>query len=56
MAQALTPDRFCKAGDYLIPLTIGAGESRAEAELKVIITGTYKLEAGTPMRYSRTAE
>ncbi len=44
----VTPDRFCKAGDYLIPVAIGAGESKAEAELKVIITGTYKLEAGTP--------
>ena len=44
----VTPDRFCTAGDYLIPVTISAGDSRAEAELKVIITGTYKLEAGTP--------
>ena len=44
----VTPDRFCKAGDYLIPVTISAGELKAEAELKVIITGTYKLEAGTP--------
>jgi uncharacterized membrane protein len=44
----VTPDRFCTAGDYLIPVTISAGESKAEAELKVIITGTYKLEAGTP--------
>ena len=43
----LTPDRFSKAGDYLIPVTISAGESKAEAELKVVITGTYKLEAGT---------
>jgi uncharacterized membrane protein len=44
----VTPDRFCTAGDYLIPVTISAGETKAEAELKVIITGTYKLEAGTP--------
>jgi uncharacterized membrane protein len=44
----VTPDRFCKAGEYLIPVTISAGESKVEAELKVIITGTYKLEAGTP--------
>jgi uncharacterized membrane protein len=44
----VTPDRFCTAGDYLIPVSISAGESKAEAELKVIITGTYKLEAGTP--------
>ncbi|MBW1689466.1 MAG: hypothetical protein DRG87_02860 [Deltaproteobacteria bacterium] len=44
----VTPDRFCTAGDYLIPITVSAGQTRAEAELKVIITGTYKLEAGTP--------
>jgi uncharacterized membrane protein len=44
----VTPDRFCEAGDYLIPIAIGAGGAKAEAELKVIITGTYKLEAGTP--------
>ena len=43
----VTPDRFCEAGDYLIPVTISAGEAKAEAELTVIITGTYKIEAGT---------
>jgi len=43
----VTPDRFCKAGEYLIPVAIAAGGSKAEAELKVIITGTFKLEAGT---------
>jgi uncharacterized membrane protein len=44
----VTPDRFCTAGDYLIPVSISAGEAKAKAELKVIITGTYKIEAGTP--------
>jgi len=44
----VTPDRFCTAGDYPIPVTVSAGDIRAEAELKVIITGTYQLEAGTP--------
>ena len=43
----VTPDRLSKAGEYLIPVTITAGRARAEAELKVIITGTYKLEAVT---------
>ncbi len=43
----VTPDRLSKAGEYLIPVTITAGRARTEAELKVIITGTYKLEAGT---------
>jgi uncharacterized membrane protein len=44
----VTPDRYCEAGEHLIPITVSAGETTAEAELKVIITGTYKLEAGTP--------
>ncbi len=44
----VTPDRFCEAGDYFIPVTISAGGSKAEVELTVIITGTYKLKAGTP--------
>jgi uncharacterized membrane protein len=44
----VTPDRYSAAGEYLIPVTVSAGVSKAEAELKVIITGTYKLEAGTP--------
>ena len=44
----VTPDRFStKAGQYLIPVSISAGDLRAETELKVIITGTYRLEAGT---------
>ena len=43
----VTPDRFAAAGEYYIPVTISSGEARASAELKVIITGTYKLEAGT---------
>jgi len=45
----VTPDRFTtKAGEYLIPVTISAGELKADTELKVIVTGTYRLEAGTP--------
>ncbi len=43
----VTPDRFATAGDYLIPVTISAGEVKAEAELTVIITGIYKIESGT---------
>jgi len=43
----VTPDRLSEAGEYLIPVLISAGESRAEAQLKVIITGTYKLEVRT---------
>jgi uncharacterized membrane protein len=45
----VTPERFTtKAGDYRIPVTISAGELKADTELTVILTGTYKLDAGTP--------
>jgi uncharacterized membrane protein len=44
----VTPDRYCDAGDYLIPVVVSGGGAQAEAELKVVITGTYALEAGTP--------
>jgi uncharacterized membrane protein len=43
----VTPDRFTSPGEYRIPVEIAAGEAKAQAELKVIITGTYKIEAGT---------
>ena len=43
----VTPDRFTTAGTYPIPVKIAAGEVKAEAELTVIITGTYKIETGT---------
>lgn len=44
----VTPYRFSNAGEFLIPVGISAGESKATANLQVIITGTYKLDAGTP--------
>jgi uncharacterized membrane protein len=43
----VTPDRFASPGEYRIPVEITTGEAKAQAELKVIITGTYKIEAGT---------
>ena len=43
----VTPDRFATAGEYRIPVKIAAGEAKAEAELTVIITGTYTIETGT---------
>jgi uncharacterized membrane protein len=43
----VTPDRFTTAGEYRIPVKIAAGEAKAEAELTVIITGTYTIETGT---------
>ena len=43
----VTPDRFAAAGEYPIPVTVTAGDMKAEAVLKVVITGTYKIDAGT---------
>ena len=43
----VTPDRSASLGEYRIPVVIAAGEAKAETEVKVIITGTYKIEAGT---------
>ncbi len=43
----VTPDRLSTAGEYLIPVSASAGKARSEAELKVIITGTYQLRVGT---------
>jgi uncharacterized membrane protein len=44
----VTPDRYATAGDYPIAVSVSAGQSQVQAALKVIITGTFKLEAGTP--------
>jgi uncharacterized membrane protein len=43
----VTPDRLSKAGEYPIPVIVSAGKAKVDTQLKVILTGTYKLEAGT---------
>jgi uncharacterized membrane protein len=43
----VTPDRFASAGEYTIPVTVTAGDLTAKAALQVIITGNYKIDAGT---------
>jgi len=43
----VTPERFTTAGEYRIPVKIAAGEAKAQAQLTVIITGTYTIETGT---------
>jgi uncharacterized membrane protein len=42
------PQRLAEAGEYPINVRVGSGDAKAEAKLTVILTGTYKLEAGTP--------
>ncbi|MGQ9645183.1 MAG: COG1470 family protein [Thermodesulfobacteriota bacterium] len=48
VAVEVRPLALAKAGEYPIQFRVTSGEARAEAMLKVIITGTYALEAGTP--------
>jgi len=48
VAVEVTPAKNAVAGTYPVLVVIGAGEKRAEVKLSVILTGTYKLDAGTP--------
>jgi uncharacterized membrane protein len=42
------PSYLAQAGEYPIKMRVSAGEAKAEIDLMVVLTGTYKLEAGTP--------
>ncbi|GAK53402.1 hypothetical protein U14_04667 [Candidatus Moduliflexus flocculans] len=44
----IKPAFQAQAGDYPVKVKVVAGESKAEIDLMVKLTGTYKLEAGTP--------
>lgn len=44
----VSPQRDSKAGEYPILVRVSSGEQKAEARLMVVLTGTYKLDAGTP--------
>ena len=48
VAVEVKPHRLAEAGEYPIGVRVGSGDAKAEAELTVVLTGTYKLEAGTP--------
>lgn len=48
VAVEVRPLPLAKSGEYPINFRVTSGQARAEAMLKVIITGTYALEAGTP--------
>ncbi len=48
MAVEVKPHRLAEAGEYPISVRVGSGDAKAESQLTVILTGTYKLEAGTP--------
>ncbi len=48
VAVEVKPMPLAKSGEYPITIRVSSGDARAEVKLKVIITGTYALEAGTP--------
>jgi uncharacterized membrane protein len=48
VAVEVSSPREAQAGEYPILVRISSGEKKAEAKLMVILTGIYKLDAGTP--------
>jgi len=47
MAVAVTPHPMAKPGEYPILIKVNSPEAKGEATLTVVLTGTYKLNAGT---------
>jgi uncharacterized membrane protein len=48
VAVEVSPARETKSGDYPVMVRISSGEQKAEAKLMVVLTGIFKLDAGTP--------
>jgi uncharacterized membrane protein len=48
IAVQVNPAKDAKAGEYPILARISSGEKKAEVKLMVVLTGIYKLDAGTP--------
>jgi uncharacterized membrane protein len=48
VAVEVSPPREAKSGEYPVLVRISSGEQKAEAKLMVVLTGIYKLDAGTP--------
>jgi uncharacterized membrane protein len=48
VAVEVTPVKDAKAGEYPILVRVSSGEKKAEAKLSVILTGIFKIDAGTP--------
>ena len=48
VAVAVKPPAKAKAGEYPIKVRVSSGDAKAEADLTVMLTGTYSLEVGTP--------
>lgn len=48
LAVVVQPFRYAQAGEYPISVQVESGKAKVEAKLNVILTGTYKLDMGTP--------
>jgi len=47
VAVAVKPNALAEPGEYPIRVKISSPDAKGEAELKVILTGTYRLDVGT---------
>jgi uncharacterized membrane protein len=43
----IQPEAIAQAGEYPIKVRVSSGEEKAEMELTIVLTGTYKIDAGT---------
>jgi uncharacterized membrane protein len=48
VAVQVNPPKEATAGEYPITVIISSGEKKAQVKLTVVLTGIYKLDAGTP--------
>ena len=48
IAVEVKPAMAAEAGEYPINVRVSSGDAKGEAQLAVILTGTYGLEVGTP--------
>jgi uncharacterized membrane protein len=48
VAVEVTPAKDAPAGNYPILVRVTSGEKKAEVKLTVVLTGIYKIDAGTP--------
>jgi uncharacterized membrane protein len=48
IAIEVTPPKDALSGEYPIVVRVSSGDKKAEVKLTVVLTGIYKLDAGTP--------
>jgi len=48
IAVEVSPPREAQAGEHPLLVRVSSGEKKAEARLTVVLTGIYKIDAGTP--------